>query len=259
MEIGWIDIPDEIYHNSPEYRFTMTSSGLKQIDRSALHWYTWRTSPGGEPKPALHFGSAFHGYMLGDKQVLPVVKKIKYPKLLERERELGPKSNTILVSAEDFLHLSAMKEKLMANELAASLVNHPSAVYEQSGFFQDPDYGIIGSIKPDIRIPDLGIIVDLKTAADASHIGFSRSVRRFRYDWQAWWYLRGANALSHESYDTFIIIAIEKVPPYEINLFQIQEGLYWSEIQVRRLLERFELAIETSIWSGYPADEIIEL
>jgi hypothetical protein len=197
--------------------------------------------------------------MLGTHTIEPIAEKITFPKLLERERELGPKSETILVTQEDYDHLQAMKCVMHENEIANALLNHPSIVYEMSGFFQDADFSIIGSIKPDIRIPDLGIIADLKTANDASHIGFSRAVRRYKYDWQGWWYLRGANQLSHEYYDTFIIIAIEKVPPYGINIFQLTDGLFYADMQIRPILERFEICLATDHWPCYPADEIIEL
>jgi len=259
VELGWKNIPDEIYHHSPEYTYTMTSSGLKQMARSAAHWKEMRTSPPTDPTEALHFGSAFHGFMLGTHTIEPVEGKITFPKLLKQERELGPKSETILVKESDYNHLSAMKQVVMENEISGALLNHPSAIYEQAGIFADPDYDIVGCIKPDIRIPDLGMIVDLKTTVDASAWAFPRSIRRFKYDWQAWWYLRGANQLAHEYYDTFIIIAIEKVPPYGINIFQITEGLYYADMQIRPLLENFETSLAADIWPCYPADEVIIL
>jgi hypothetical protein len=237
----------------------MTSSGLKELSRSPAHWYEMRKPPFKAPTPALHFGSAFHAFMLDTHEIIKVEEKISFPKLLEREKELGPKSQTILVSQEDYGHLEAMKAVLMENEIASGLVTQQSAIYELSGFFQDPDFDLIGSIKPDIRIPDLGIIVDLKTAADASEWAFPRSIRRFKYDWQAWWYLRGANQIAHEYYDMFVIIAIEKVPPYGLNIFRIVEDLYYADMHCRPLLETFEICLEADEWPCYSADEVIEL
>jgi len=259
LQTGWKNISDEVYHNSLEYTYVMTSSGLKEMARSPAHWHTMRTAPPTDPTAAMHFGSAFHAFMLGTHTVKAVEKKMSFPKLLAEEKLLGPKAETILVSQEDYKHLSAMRDVLMENELANKIITHINAIKEVSGFFNDPDFDLIGSIKPDIRIPELGLINDLKTTTDASQIGFPRSIRRFKYDWQGWWYLRGANALSHDYYDTFIIIAIEKVPPYGINLFQIQEGLYYADMQIRPLLEDFETCLAADMWSCYPADEIIEV
>jgi len=259
LQTGWLNISDEVYHHSPEYRYVMTSSGLKEMYRSPAHWYAMRTTPPTDPTAALHFGSAFHGYMLDTHTIKAAEKKITLPKLLAEEKLLGPKAETIIVNPEDLDHLAAMKGVLLENEIAERLVNHPSVINELSGFFVDPDYEIMGSIKPDIRIPDLGIIVDLKTTVDASAWAFPRSVRRFKYDWQAWWYLRGANQLAHEYYDTFIIIALEKVPPYGINIFQIVEGLYYADMQIRPLLDNFADCLAADVWPCYPADEVIEL
>jgi hypothetical protein len=251
MKPGWYDVPNEIYHHSEEYRYCMTSSGLKQIEKSPLHWHTMRTMPRVGPTAAMAFGSAFHSYMLE-------------PHKIERELLTGKTQVTIddnemiSVNAAAKKSLEGMRESLMACELSAIIMNHPKIIIEQAGIFQDPIRpNVYGTIKPDIRIPELGMIVDLKTTTDASETGFPRSVRRFKYDWQAWWYLRGANAISHELYDKFVIIAIEKTPPYGVMLYELTETMYWAEIRVMPLIEKFSLCLDMDRWPGYKNYEVI--
>jgi len=250
---GWYDVDNEVYHHSEDYRYCMTSSGLKQMDRSPLHWHTWRTLPPTGATPALAFGSAFHSYMLEPE-------KIECELLTGRTQVAIDDDGMISVNNDALETLKGMKESLMACEISALIVNHPKAIYERAGFFTDPVRpNVTGSIKPDIRIPELGIIADLKSTTDASQVAFPRSVRKFKYDWQAWWYLRGANSISHEVYDKFIIIAIEKAPPYGVMIYEMTEALYWAETRVMPIIEKFSLCLDMDRWPGYKNTEIIEL
>lgn len=253
IKTGWYDVSNEDYHHSEDYRYCMTSSGLKKIEQSPLHWHTWRTLPSVGPTPAMAFGSAFHAYMLEPKKI--------GSELLTGKTQVTIDDNEMIsVNAAAMETLIGMKESLMKCELSSIIINHPKIIIEQAGFFRDPiRSNVIGSIKPDIRIPDLGMIVDLKTTTDASQTAFPRSVRRFKYDWQAWWYLRGANSLSHERYDKFIIIAIEKTPPYGVMLYELTETLYWAEIQCMPLIEKFSLCLDMGRWSGYKNYEVITI
>ena len=251
IKTGWYEVSNEVYHHSEDYRYCMTSSGLKMIERSPLHWHVWRTTPPLPATPALAFGSAFHAFMLE-------------PHKIERELLTGKTQvkidddEMISVNAAAMESLEGMRKSLMACELSSIIMDHPKKIIEQAGFFQDPVRpNVTGSIKPDIRIPELGMIVDLKTTVDASQTAFPRSVRRFKYDWQAWWYLRGANAISHERYDKFIIIAIEKVPPFGVMLYELTEAMYWAEMRVMPLIEKFSLCLDMQRWPGYKNYEVI--
>jgi hypothetical protein len=101
------------------------------------------------------------------------------------------------------------------------------------------------------------MIIDLKTTTDSSQVAFPRAIRRFKYDWQAFFYLRGANSISHELYDKFIIIAVEKTPPYGVMLFDLSEALYWAEMRVMPLIEKFSLCLDMNRWPGYKNYEVI--
>ena len=66
---------------------------------------------------------------------------------------------------------------------------------------------------------DANIIVDLKTTQDSSYNGFASSVRKFKYYKQAAFYMDAVRA------DEFYIVAIEKSPPFSINIIQIGDDL----------------------------------
>lgn len=256
VETGWLDVPNAIYHNDTRYRYTMTNSGLKELERSPAHWLAWRTSEPQVPKRAdnaLHFGKAFHSWMLGEAhKVLPVEK----PDLSKADTQ-----DIIEVWPKQFNALAQMELALHECEIASLIVNHPHAIYEKAGFFKDPQFDIVGSIKPDIRIPSLGIIADLKTTVNAGILGFSRSVRTYKYHWQAFHYLRGANVIDEgeNTYDSFLIIAIEKEPPYGCMVYNLSEVLFEAEFQVLPLYERFETCLKANNFPCYDNSEIITL
>ena len=95
------------------------------------------------------------------------------------------------------------------------------------------------------------MIIDLKTTQDASYNGFMRSVRKYKYHKQAAYYMDAVKAYR------FIIIAIEKTPPFSINVFElgddmIDEGrdMYNHELEIYKYCE------ENDYWPGAGFDPL---
>jgi exodeoxyribonuclease VIII len=104
-----------------------------------------------------------------------------------------------------------------------------------------------------------GRIVDIKTTADASNKGLSKSIYNFGYHRQAWLYMELAkqNALDLKQ---FVFIAIEKGPVPLINVralspAAIEQGGIEINSQLRDLAE----CRRTGIWKDYSADNIGEI
>jgi len=123
---------------------------------------------------------------------------------------------------------------------------------EESGFWRDPDSGIECKYRSDFD-HEQHILVDVKTTMDAKYGAFQAVVARLNYHVQAAMHLDGASATSGRHYDEFVIIAIEKEPPYEIGLFNldpimINEGraLYLNALKTLKKCR------ETGIYPGYP-------
>lgn len=102
------------------------------------------------------------------------------------------------------------------------------------------------------------VVVDVKTAIDASPDGFARAAARFGYHVQAAFYLDGLAALSPKQ-RRFLFLVVEKNPPYpvacyELGLPEIEEG----RAQYREVLERWKFAEQNGLWPAYPL-EIVPL
>ena len=97
----------------------------------------------------------------------------------------------------------------------------------------------------DIYKKDFGIIVDLKTTQDSSYNGFASSVRKFKYYKQAAFYMDAVRA------QEFYIVAIEKSPPFSINIIQIGDELLDKGRELyNRDLEVYKYCTDNDYWPG---------
>lgn len=151
----------------------------------------------------------------------------------------------------------AMCDVLARHELSTQMISQ--GVTEKTGYFKDPDFGFDIIIRPDILLPQYSTMVDLKSAADVSIRAFRKAVYWFKYHWQAFFYLRGANVLQPGVYNSYHIIAQETKPPYGIMVYKLSDAtLTNAEIDMMPLLKLFKGCLDTGKWPLYP-EEIIEI
>lgn len=97
-------------------------------------------------------------------------------------------------------------------------------------------------------------LVDIKTCQDARACEFDSVIWRRRYYVQAAYYLDLWNDLNPDDQKSiFVFIAVEKAPPFAIQIFQlsgsdIDNGRY----EYRRNLSLVMECMATGIWPGYP-------
>ena len=105
----------------------------------------------------------------------------------------------------------AMAAAVRSHQAAAELLRDGQA--EQSFWWDDADTGLRCKCRPDWL--NGATVIDLKTTTDASPAGFAKSCATFRYHVQASHYLAGLPA------ERFIFIAVEKVYPYAVGVYQL--------------------------------------
>lgn len=90
------------------------------------------------------------------------------------------------------------------------------------------------------------IVVDYKTAADASGDAFMRDAVRYGYTLQAGMYLEGTQA------DSFVFIVQEKKPPYSVNILEADAAFIQKGRDLfRELIGIYHHCKETGEWYGY--------
>jgi hypothetical protein len=163
-----------------------------------------------------------------------------------------------------FAEASAGKTILRADQAqlvlaaAASLRAHPhvetlleqECLIEHEISWTDEITGAKCRGRPDLVIPSLGIVADVKSCRDASATPFVRSVAAMYYDIQAAYYIDGLRA-NGIKVDTWLWLAIEIVPPYLCAVYQINElDLVSAQAQYRRDLRVFQHCCDLDDWPG---------
>jgi hypothetical protein len=184
---GWQKgMSDKEYFDTPGISFSDMSLCL----RGALPYRNRKEFP--LDSPTLQFGSDFHELMLFDR----------FPKK---------------ITAANKKHLEAMHSQLKRVELFKKVMSLPDVAIEIPGFYEGH------KCKPDIRVPSLGLLIDLKTTTDASPEAFKWSAKKFNYHLQAAHYLDVSNSIDGKNYKTFLFVAVEKSSPYNIYIHECSD------------------------------------
>lgn len=187
---GWnTDVTEKQYFTAPEVSFSDLSLALK----GALQWANRKAFP--LDSSALQVGTDFHNLAL-----------------------LGKWPGKATQTAKK--HLEAMQSQLQALKLYRTVMSMEDLQIEIPGFYDG------FKCKPDIRVPSLGLIIDLKTTTDATPWGFKWSAKKFNYHLQARHYLDVANKIAGEKkYNNFLFVAVEKSSPYNAYIHECSPGV----------------------------------
>lgn len=238
-----------------EYRKAngVSKSDLDLISRSISHWKNKQV----EQTRAMILGSMFH-----DSILLPETFESTYiiePKINKRTKEgkaeyeafLQENSQKVVVSDDEMNQVVGMRDKVLAHSVVKKILN--GAIFEQSCFSRDMETDIDIKCRPDIlRLEDC-IIADLKTTQNASPLEFGKSIANYFYDKQAAFYCDILSKITEKPFTTFIFIAVEKNPPYEVAIYDASEAM----IQIgrdlyRRDLNKLKAWIDGKESEGYP-------
>lgn len=165
--------------------------------------------------------------------------------------------DAIIVTGEQATMLTGIAKRLSEHKLASSIVK--DGVREAGLCVQDPETGLYLKCKPDL-ITSRGHVVDYKSTRDANAHSFTRDI----FDYKGYFYVLQAAFYNHclrvagiAKSDTVILIAVEKEPPYGINVFPLDVGCLGPGEQWRQeLLGIYKKCIERDEWPCYPPNAV---
>ncbi len=231
----------------------VSRSSLFEMRKSPAHYKYALESPE-QSTPSLEFGTAFHTAILEPKKfwqnyrVMPSIDrrtkegKIAYQELLA--------SKKIFLSAEDYKAIEAMQASVLSNKYARVLLQ---GEVEKSYFWTDEFTGIDCKCRADCRtdLKSTSVIVDLKSCSSAETDAFMRDCFRFGYDLQSAYYKTGVEAVTGKPHK-FVFIAVEKTPPYAVNILEADEIFIKKGYDDMRLyLGMLKECRETGNYYGY--------
>lgn len=242
--------------SNKEYRQRegISSSELKKIMKSPLHYKHYKENPDETDSPSLLFGRAAHKYIL---ETYDFYTEFSVAPNCDRRTKEGKETwnkfvveneGKDIITQEQFEQIDAMRNAMLATPFVSKLIN---GEHEVSFFWTDKDTGLKCKCRPDSLNEKLHIVVDYKTTEDAETEAFMRSAIRLGYDVQASYYLDGVKANTGEDY-IFVFIAQEKKPPYAVNILQASDMFIESGRQTyKSLLETYKECSESGNWYGY--------
>lgn len=236
------DIPEALYHADPG---SLSVSGAKNLLKSPALFRYRADNP--EHKDAFDLGTAFHTKTLGVGPDIAVFDGASFYSKAGRQfqAEARNEGRTPITAADDE-HTTAMAKAVHDNPDAMRWL---TGDLEISAYAVDPDTGVMRRGRFD-ALGDLAI-GDLKSTRDASPESFTRDVVNFRYFMQAAWYLDLAADLGHPAVG-FAFVAVEKVPPYLIGIYELDaDALDLGRALNRRALDLFRECTTTAQWPGY--------
>jgi len=245
------NIPNDEYHAGPG----ISSSELKTVLKSPAH-YRYASDNPRPQTPAMATGTAAHALILepDGPPVLPEPEVNKRTK--DGKAELAQfhtdNPDAIICSPEQYTHVIGMRDAVLMHPTAAVLFAAGRA--ETSHYWIDEATGELCKIRTDWYNDDMELIVDLKTAADASRDGFLRACVNFRYDLSAAYYTEGARQ-TDTPVQEFIFVVVENTPPYAVAVYTLPEELKnKGNITWRRALDTLHACKESNSWPGHPEE-----
>lgn len=217
-------ISNEDYHRSRGE----SSSNLKPACKSMELYHETRSGrvPFNE-SPAMRLGSLIHKLTLERldfQSEYIVAEKFNNTNQGREDKQAFHDANPgkVVISPAEYETASAMADKLLAYPEVVELGIFESGIPERSGYYTDPDTGILCKYRPDWE-NDFAMF-DVKSCKDASEKGFASSMIDFKYPLSAAHYLTGDKVLNNrEEFKPFFFLCVESKYPYECAVYQIDE------------------------------------
>lgn len=211
-----------------------------------------------EDSPILTFGRAMHCFVLEGADIFWNEFAVS-PKFDRRTKE--GKAGSVKFEADNFgKSIINEEEYAMIKDMARAVLSHPTArellvdgCAEQTAIWIDEETGIRCKCRPDL-VPhgDHGTLVDLKGMAGVAPHEFTRSVVAHGYARQAGMYAEGVYQVTGKIIDIFAFIAVEKEPPYRVEVYTLAKCfLGWGYDEFHRLLRLEKQCREQGFYPHY--------
>ena len=242
---------EQEYNKAPGIRRSL----LWEIRRSPAH-LKWRMENPPEATPALIFGQALHCMILTPSDF---GSQFVFMPAADRRTKAGREAwDAAAEQAQGKTQLpfawveqiSGMTNAVVFNQAAARLLRGP---HESSYFWSDSLTNELCKCRTDAEtdIGNIHLIVDLKSCQDASTDAFMRDALNYGYDVQAAMYTDGYKAVTGQE-ASFVFIAVEKNPPYAVNILQADTlFMQHGQDRYRHLLGLYHEFRQRNQWPGY--------
>ena len=257
MNLGpgiYADIPNDEYHKLPG----VSKSMLDKIDESPAHLRDYLDNPVHEQTAAMALGSAVHCAVLQpdrfDDEYIVMPDVDGRTAEARAFREAAEKKGKQALKEIDGRWIKAMAARVRDSIPVRQWMQKPNLIENSIVWEMD---GYVCRARPDMIVPRMKVIVDLKTTI-ASADNFGREIFRRNYDVQAWWYLKACENIGIKC-DSFVMIAAHKQRPFLTSFHEIHqddEAYAIAAEECEAAFDTYKVCMRTGQWPGYSQDII---
>lgn len=260
-------LSNEEYHGGPG----LSVSGAKRILQSPFHYHELakpHDAPPKAPTPSMVNGTLVHCALLE-----PGCFDLRYrvgPEGVDKRtkgwREYA--ESAAAAGAEVITSVqrdAAMRQAEALRQLPAVADLLREGVAEQSVYWRDHAHGLLLKCRPDWRSPVAhgrgAVLLDVKTAVDASPDGFAKACANFGYFMQDPWYCEGvATALGIEVHG-MVFAVVENEYPHACAAYMLSdEARELGRDRIARARARYLECVKSGTWPSYPTQiQVIDL
>lgn len=261
------DIPDDIYHADPVPGGSLSSTGARKIlPPGCPALFAYEREHGRPDKRAFDFGHAAHAKVLGVGAPVAVIPDEALSSnggtntnAAKEFIAAARKAGAVPLKSSEAAEIDAMAEALLANPIAAALLQPGSGRAEVSGFHIDQRsdawlrvrYDWLPHPRDDGRL----IIPDYKTSHSASPEEFARSAANYGYPQQDAFYTDAARALELAEDIAFVFVVQEKTPPYLVTVCELDNvAKRIGRNRNRQAIDLYADCTNTGEWPAYMDD-----
>ncbi len=269
IKAGSPEVERGIFHGMQDADYfaipAVSSSMMKAFQRCP---HAWRSGLEFTASPSMAFGSMIDCRLLTPDRFDDRFTVSPFPDFRKKEakewRDIKLAEGIEIIKPADLIEadkvVEAVKECPRAFEQIASSEKQVAIVWDHT----DERTGIKVPCKGLIDMVSADGLIDLKTTKSADPFSWRNTVRNFRYDLQAAFYLDGFNASQECQAERFRHIVIESSRPYEVatyelSKFAIEVGRNGHQEQTwikgyNQIISRFLDCVEFDQWSGFTND-----
>jgi len=249
-------VPEDVYHQ--RHLGLVSKGALDRLKRSPIHYKAWIDGVANdETGPALDFGKAFHCAGLEPDRfassyaVEPAWGDCrKTENKTKRDEWRSKNENRVLLAPEDADAIQAMVKAVHSHPLASKMVRDGAP--EVTVRWRDEETGLQCKTRADYYVATRRMVVDLKSATDASYEAFRKSVTNYRYHVQDALYRAGFGAIGMPV-DHFVFVVVEKTPPHAVAIYTLDsEAIQKGYARCRDGMADMAQCLRDDAWPGYP-------
>lgn len=240
------DIPEADYFANPRLSQSQAKTLLANPAR-----YQWELTAPREDKPHFDIGHAAHTLILGTGAPIATIDvDARRGKAWTDAADEARADGCVPLTRKESEAVHAMRDAVYDHAGARALLEL-GGESEKTVLWDDEGVACRGRV--DRLAP--GLILDVKTAADASPDGFAKSAANYGYDMQHAAYTRAVQAATGDA-TPFVFLVVEKAPPHYVALYVLPpEATDRGERRWLDALDLYRRCTETDTWPAY-GDEV---